>query len=685
MGVKYATGDELVPGFRLRRFLGRGALGEVWEAEGPGGTEAALKIIDLVGGGVHGQKEYRALQLVKRIHHPNLTPIVGLWIKDADGEILEGSTDLDTPSTLADTGNMHQTMIAPAPSAGRRASELVIAMGLGRKSLADRLRECQEAGMQGIPVRELLDYMESAAKALDFLNTPTHLLGSEARAIIHCDVKPLNILIVGGAAQVCDFGLARLAGKAKTTAATMGTVAYIAPETLQHGQPGPATDQYSLAISYYELRTGALPYDDETVAGVMRQILDGELNLSKLPEAEREVIRRATAKDPAGRFSSATAFYEALCDAVRECGPPPRRPRRTSALFAAALAAIALVVAAFLAWPHLVASLDRYRQQAERIPVEPDEPSGKPEEKVAKPEEKAGKPEEKPGKPDAKPPAHVDVEKKKPVEPPPVKPKLPVSPDARRQAKAFLDEGTKLRDEQPKQAVEAFSKGLELDPENVLLWSRRGTSRFRVDDFQGAADDLSEAIRLGGDGVQWDLIYRARVYRVMATNFETQQDPERANQFVQKAQQDLAAAIQKDPKNADAYFLRAETDAKLSQYAPAIEDYTKAIQASGQGSWQWFDIKEAYFWRGHCHLLARHLDEATEDFVLLFDKLGPPSLPPTTLADGLRDLAQGLADKGRHAEALRWIGKAIEFAPPEAQTKLRQQQKAWGAKSGPKA
>ena len=78
MSRKYHEGDEPVPGsgYRLLEFLGRGGFGEVWKASAPGGTEAALKIIQL--GGTEGRKEFRALQLVKKIRHTHLVPMLSL-------------------------------------------------------------------------------------------------------------------------------------------------------------------------------------------------------------------------------------------------------------------------------------------------------------------------------------------------------------------------------------------------------------------------------------------------------------------------------------------------------------------------------------------------------------------------------------------------------------------------------
>ena len=110
---------------------------------------------------------------------------------------------------------------------------LAVAMGLGDKTLAQRLRECQAAligldesyttrwdalpeqerailqemmrqGKAGIPVVELLNYMEGAAKGIDFLNTHEHEFDDGTVGTIqHCDIKPANILLVGQEVQLC--------------------------------------------------------------------------------------------------------------------------------------------------------------------------------------------------------------------------------------------------------------------------------------------------------------------------------------------------------------------------------------------------------------------------------------------------------------------------------------------------
>ena len=214
-----------------------------------------------------GLKEFRSIRLVKKLQHPNLCPVQAIWLRDPDGNV------------LSDTGEDSISIRLMGPK------ELVIAMGLGQKSLAQRLEEMRSKG--GIPARDLLRYMIDAAKGIDYLNSPEHdLEAGPAAAIIHCDIKPANLLIVGGGVQVCDYGVAKaLAPDSKKTFAA-GTPAYAPPELINN-EPCPQTDQYSLAVTYYELRTGRLPFDEARaiVANLM-----GQLDFSGVGPDEREVF-----------------------------------------------------------------------------------------------------------------------------------------------------------------------------------------------------------------------------------------------------------------------------------------------------------------------------------------------------------------------------------------------------------
>lgn len=339
-------GDEPIPGYRLEKFLGRGQFGEVWRTTAPGGTAAALKFIDLSG--VRGIKEFRGVQRVKDIRHAHLMPITAQWMLDADGALLRDELVRTYDPAAART---RATLDAAEADDSQRPQCLVVAMLLADKSLEDRLREARAAGQEGVPLEELLGYMEEAAKGIDFLNSPQHDLGEGPVAIQHCDIKPANMMLVGDSIVICDFGLARVLASAQVTATSMvGSPAYMAPEAIAC-RPGRGTDQYALAVSYHELRTGELPFKDESYFAVLEAHRSGTLDLSRLTPAETEVIRRATAVDPQNRYPSALDMVHALRRAVTgaaEAAPSPPRPR--PGWRSAVLAAVVLLAVGGAAW-----------------------------------------------------------------------------------------------------------------------------------------------------------------------------------------------------------------------------------------------------------------------------------------------------------------------------------------------
>jgi len=305
--LKYQVGDVPVPGYKLLHWLGTGSYGEVWKANGPGGVSCALKFINLDS--KSGLKEFRAIGLVKRLQHPNLVPVQAIWLKDPEGNFL---ADDEPDSLRLKTGG---------------TKVLIIAMGLGQKSLAQRLDECREKGGAGIPERELIRYMEHAADGIDYLNEPIHDFGQGPASIIHCDIKPANLLIVGGGVQVCDYGVAKAIGHDIRKTIAAGTPAYAPPELI-NSEPGAKTDQYSLAMTYFELRTGTLPFPEERA---ILSNLTGQLDLTSMQKDEREVLRRAFSADQKKRYATCRELVDELKVALGASLNSGSRPVATAA------------------------------------------------------------------------------------------------------------------------------------------------------------------------------------------------------------------------------------------------------------------------------------------------------------------------------------------------------------------
>ncbi|MFO0852130.1 MAG: protein kinase [Gemmataceae bacterium] len=248
-----------------------------------------------------GLKELRAMGRVRRLRHPNLVPVLGVWLRDTQGNTLGDSDPGQAPSFQM---------------AGDK--QLVLATGPGNRTLGAVLARYQahpepDALPGGLGLRRLLKYMQDAAAGIDYLNIRDKDRGGNgAVEIIHCDIKPGNLLLVNGRVQVCYHGWAKALdsspGQDARTTMAAGTAAYAAPELINN-EPGEWTDQYCLAITYYELRTGTLPFPEHRA---LQAHLLGVLDFDGVSEPEREVLKRATAMQPDKRFPTCTEFVEAL-------------------------------------------------------------------------------------------------------------------------------------------------------------------------------------------------------------------------------------------------------------------------------------------------------------------------------------------------------------------------------------
>ena len=419
MPTAYARGNEIVPGYTLIEKLGSGMSGEVWTARASGGVKVAIKVIrdlEMVG----GKRELGALRVVREVKHPNLCPLFGIWFFDREGMLFDPTTTDqilcdDSDAHAATERPLHDGAVADAtdtiafensaavdPSQGTHdtlslepisntpidndsipavtprdssthppPSKMVLAMGLGEQTLYDRLVQVQTERQlsesqpstsptdngepNGIEVDELLRYMSGAASAIDELNT--------RHQIYHCDIKPQNILIVGQQAQVCDFGLARQVEGGQQTQLAFGTPAYGAPEMLFGRTYSRTIDQYSLAMTYYHLRTGRLPSDGMTQSSYLKAKASGNLGLTRIRESEAKVIAQATDLEPDQRYKTCQEFVAALEHAVRAPTPAEKSNRKRFPL--AVPAVILLVLGSIAAAFHFQSDASRDKSVAE--------------------------------------------------------------------------------------------------------------------------------------------------------------------------------------------------------------------------------------------------------------------------------------------------------------------------------
>jgi serine/threonine protein kinase len=260
------VGAEHQEGYRLMRRIRAGAAGEVWNAVAPGGIQAAVKIF-YQAAEEHNQQR-RALDLVKNLNHPYLLKIQAYWVED---------------------------------------SRLHVAMELADYSLRDELRGCQRKGLTGVPAAKLLAHVEEAAEALDYLH---------GRGLLHRNITPDNVLVLKGHVKIGDFSLV-CQGRDPSDSRSSAP-GYLAPECYR-GSATRASDQYSLAISYVELRRGRRPFPARTdLAGALMDALESAPDLGDLDKPEKTVLLRALAKDPLQRYASCRELAAALSATVED-------------------------------------------------------------------------------------------------------------------------------------------------------------------------------------------------------------------------------------------------------------------------------------------------------------------------------------------------------------------------------
>jgi len=146
------------------------------------------------------------------------------------------------------------------------------------------------------------------------------------RGIIHRDVKPGNLMIIGNPAgggdmnvKLTDFGIARAAEQTRITqvGSVVGTAAYLAPEQVRGDEATPASDVYALGVVLYQFLTGRLPYEGSSLAELaVRQQNESALPPrtynDEVPETLSAAVLHALEGDPHRRYASADELADGL-------------------------------------------------------------------------------------------------------------------------------------------------------------------------------------------------------------------------------------------------------------------------------------------------------------------------------------------------------------------------------------
>ncbi|MFI6676844.1 serine/threonine-protein kinase [Kribbella sp. NPDC050470] len=307
------TGEVLAGRYRLDVLLGRGGAGEVWRA-------ADLEL-------------YRAVA-VKFLH-----PAHGDSLDQIRAEARKAA-QLDHPNVV--------TVFDIGVDRGRAFMVMELIDG-------PNLTQVLERGPSSRPAPDrVIDIALQVAAALDV---------AHAAGIVHCDVKPGNLLLApDGTIKVSDFGIAT-AGRVVRRGGQklVGTPSYVSPEQIRGDPATPASDWYGLGCALYALLTGSPPFHGATDEVLAQHVSAAPVPIRTLrpdvPTGLAHVVMGLLAKNPSERPRSLDAIRRAIQDdtgpartqvlpAFEVPGTPARSRRRRPILIAAAVAAVLVVAAA---------------------------------------------------------------------------------------------------------------------------------------------------------------------------------------------------------------------------------------------------------------------------------------------------------------------------------------------------
>ncbi len=275
----------LIDDYRIVSFVGKGTYGAVYRAEQQSlnNRSVVIKVVQSTWAQSYIAQFHQEAALLASVSHPYILPVYGYGVINARGKMATAYVPY---------------LVLPYAEYG---------------SLADLY-----AKEGPLSLSRVVTFMEEVADALAF---------AHERGVLHRDVKPANILLMGSHVLLADFGMASLISREKShlTAAWAGSPVFMAPEVWNFC-PGRYSDQYALAVTCFQLLTGHFPWnvpgraDSHSWAYIHRSVPPHALQTYRpdIPPAVNLVVQKALAKDPHDRYTGVKEFAADLREAMQE-------------------------------------------------------------------------------------------------------------------------------------------------------------------------------------------------------------------------------------------------------------------------------------------------------------------------------------------------------------------------------